>query len=90
MVAGCFVNAPGGYGVPGGNYTGNVVAQGFVDGYQTMDTIAALNFGIIIALNIQNRGVTDEKSVVRYTIRAGWIAGAVLLVVYSALATSAR
>ena len=31
MVAGCFVNAPGGYGVPGGNYTGNVVAQGFVD-----------------------------------------------------------
>ena len=86
MVVGCFVNAPGGYGVPGGNYTGNVVAQGFVDGYQTMDTIAALNFGIIIALNIQNRGVTDEKSVMRYTIRAGWIAGAVLLVVYSALA----
>lgn len=86
MVAGCVVNAPGGYGAPGGNYTGNVVAQGFVDGYQTMDTIAALNFGIIIALNIRSRGVTEDRAVVRYTVRAGWIAGAVLLAVYSALA----
>ena len=51
-----------------------------------MDTIAALNFGIVIALNIQNKGVTSESSVVGYTIKAGWIAGAVLLVVYAALA----
>lgn len=86
VVIGCLVNAPGGYGAPSGAYTGNVLAQGFVDGYQTMDTIAALNFGIVIALNIRSKGVEDDRSVVRYTIRAGWIAGAVLLAVYAALA----
>lgn len=86
IVAGCLIHAPGGYGAPTGKYVGNVLSQGFVDGYQTMDTIAALNFGIIIALNIQNRGVTESRYVVSTTIRAGWIAGAVLLVVYAALA----
>ena len=86
IMVGCLVHSPGGYGAPNGNYTGNVLSQGFLDGYQTMDTIAALNFGIIIALNIQNRGVTESASVVRCTIQAGWIAGGVLLVVYSILA----
>ena len=86
IVAGCLIHAPGGYGAPTDKYVGNVLSQGFVDGYQTMDTIAALNFGIIIALNIQNRGVTESRYVVSTTIRAGWIAGAVLLVVYAALA----
>ena len=71
---------------PTGNYTGNQAVRGFLDGYQTMDTIAALNFGIIIALNIKARGVEQEKSVVRGTIRAGWIAGAMLLVIYAMLA----
>ena len=55
-----------------------------------MDTIAALNFGIIIALNIQNRGVTESRYVVSTTIRAGWIAGAVLLVVYACLLYTSR
>ena len=51
-----------------------------------MDTIAALNFGIIISLNIQAMGITEEPAVVRETVRAGLVAGVVLLLVYSALA----
>lgn len=86
IVTGCLLHAPGGYGAPTGSYVGAVLSQGFVDGYQTMDTIAALNFGIIIALNIQSRGVREPQAVVAATIRAGWLAGAVLLVVYAALA----
>ena len=82
----CLFHAPGGYGQPGGSYTGHVVIQGFLDGYQTMDTIAALNFGIVIALNIRARGVTADRLTVRSTVRAGWIAGGVLLAVYAALA----
>ena len=74
------------YGVPTGSYTELPAIAGFLGGYQTMDTIAALNFGIIIALNIKARGVEQEKSVVRGTIRAGWIAGAMLLVIYAMLA----
>ncbi len=86
IVIGCVLHSPGGYGTPTGTYEKSRAVQGFLDGYLTMDTIAALNFGIIIALNIQNKGVTNESSVVSYTIKAGWIAGAVLLIVYAALA----
>lgn len=34
-------------------YVKGAAVQGFLDGYQTMDTLAALNFGMIVALNIQ-------------------------------------
>lgn len=85
LVAGCLVKSPGGYGPATVGFVEVPVIQGFLDGYQTMDTIAALNFGIIIALNIRARGVTKDRQVVRATIRAGWIAGGVLLVVYAAL-----
>lgn len=33
-------------------YAGNPLAKGFLEGYQTMDTIAALNFGLVIATTI--------------------------------------
>ena len=76
-----------GYGAPQSElYAAAPVARGFLDGYQTMDTIAALVFGIIIALNIRARGVEDDGDVVRYTVRAGWMAGVLLLVVYAMLA----
>ena len=76
-----------GYGAPQSElYAAAPVARGFLDGYQTMDTIAALVFGIIIALNIRARGVEEDGDVVRYTVRAGWMAGALLLAVYAMLA----
>lgn len=84
---GCLVNPLKGYGPPrGGGYAASPVVQGFLDGYQTMDTIAALVFGIIIALNIRARGVEEDRAVVRGTVKAGCIAGAMLLGVYAMLA----
>ena len=77
---GCALRPPGGYGAVTDAYASNPAVQGFLVGYQTMDTIAALNFGIVIALNIR------AGAVVRGTVRAGWLAGAVLLAVYAMLA----
>lgn len=85
IVVGCVLNPPASFSAPTGSYTSGVLAQGFVDGYLTMDTIAALNYGIVIALNIQNRGISDSSSIVKGTVRAGWIAGVVLVVLYSVL-----
>ena len=51
-----------------------------------MDTIAALNFGIVIALAIKTKGVKEEKAVVSTSIKAGFIAGALLVLIYAALA----
>lgn len=83
---GCVLHPVGGYGPVSGVYVANPAVHGFLDGYQTMDTIAALNFGIVIAMNVRARGISDEEAVVKGTIRAGWLAGAVLLAVYAMLA----
>ena len=60
--------------------------QGFIDGYQTMDTIAALNFGLVISITLSNLGVKEEKGIVKYTIVAGIFAGVILTLVYVMLA----
>lgn len=83
---GCLVWPMGRYGTPSELYSAGPGVRGFLEGYQTMDTLAALNFGIIIAMNIQVRGVTAESDVVRETIKAGIVAGVLLTVIYCALA----
>ncbi|WP_434796869.1 branched-chain amino acid transport system II carrier protein [Terrisporobacter vanillatitrophus] len=76
----------GSYAPATGDYATTPLVKGFLDGYLTMDTIAALNFGIVIALAIKSKGVKDEKAVVSMSIKAGLIAGALLVVIYSLLA----
>ncbi len=51
-----------------------------------MDTIAALNFGIVIALAIKSKGIKDEKAIISTSVKAGVGAGGLLIVVYSILA----
>ena len=75
----------GGYGQSTGEYMTSPFVKGFLKGYLTMDTIAALNFGIVIALAIKSRGVEDEKLVVSNSIKAGVIAGALLIAIYAIL-----
>ena len=86
LFAGCILRpAAPGYGTPAEAYAALPAAQGVLDGYQTMDALAALNFGAVIALNLQAVGITEESAVRRGTIRAGFIAGGMLLVVYAML-----
>ena len=59
--------------------------QGFADGYQTMDTIAALNFGLVIATTLGVFGLKDKKDVIRNTVFAGIFAGSILAIVYMML-----
>ena len=86
IFAGCLFKDHAGYGDVTTAYQNHAGIKGFLDGYQTMDAIAALNFGFIIALNIRTMGVENEKQIVGETVHAGWIAGALLLAVYCALA----
>lgn len=76
----------GEYGSAVAEYAESPFVKGFLEGYLTMDTIAALNFGIVIALAIKSKGVEDEKTVVRISIKAGLIAGGLLVVIYVLLA----
>ena len=56
-------------------YASGAFMKGFVEGYNTMDTLAAIVFGIVIALNVQACGVTERKAVARSIMKAGVIAG---------------
>ncbi|WP_209122113.1 branched-chain amino acid transport system II carrier protein [Alkalihalobacillus sp. BA299] len=60
--------------------------KGFLDGYLTMDTIAALVFGIVIVSRITERGITDRRTITSLTVKAGIIAGTGLALVYLVLA----
>ncbi|MSS62769.1 branched-chain amino acid transport system II carrier protein [Velocimicrobium porci] len=86
IVIGCLLKPIGGYGNVQGVYQNRSIAQGFLDGYQTMDTIAALNFGIIISMNIKTMGVKKEQTLIKETMYSGVIAGILLLIVYGGLA----
>ncbi len=59
--------------------------KGFTEGYNTMDTIAALNFGLVIATTLRSFGVQEKKSVMGYTVLAGVCAGTILAMVYAML-----
>jgi LIVCS family branched-chain amino acid:cation transporter len=89
LFVGCVVVGFSGANAPVGKYAAASLAvpavQGFLDGYQTMDAIAALIFGIVLAMNIRTRGVTQDDAVVKTTIRAGWVAAALFAAVYGAL-----
>lgn len=65
-----------------GDYAVNPAVKGFLEGYQTMDTIAALNFGLVIALTLRTLGIEEKKDVMHYTVRAGINAGIILSLVY--------
>lgn len=66
-------------------YVETPFAQGFVNGYLTLDTLAALVFGSIIVQAIQSRGVTDSKLITKYAVIAGIISGISLMAVYLSL-----
>jgi len=84
----------GSFVAPSGEYVDHAAAKGFVEGYQTMDALASLAFGIIVINAIKATGVSDEKHLVTSTIKAGMMSGVILMTIYFMLgylgATSAE
>jgi LIVCS family branched-chain amino acid:cation transporter len=66
-------------------YKESAFAKGFIEGYNTMDAVAALNFGLVISLAIKRFGVENDKEVVNYSLKSGFLAGGLLFVVYAML-----
>ncbi|MEG2977756.1 MAG: branched-chain amino acid transport system II carrier protein, partial [Comamonas sp.] len=88
VLGGSAVLAPvGGYSVSTTAYATQAAAfsEGFLQGYQTMDALASLIFGIVIVNAIKAAGVHDTKLHTRYCIYAGIIAAVCLGLVYASL-----
>lgn len=63
----------------------NVVAEGIKVGYQTMDVLATVLFGVIIMKSAESKGYTEHAEKRNIAISASLVAGAILLVVYGGL-----
>ncbi|WP_195269149.1 branched-chain amino acid transport system II carrier protein [Eubacterium sp. 1001713B170207_170306_E7] len=64
----------------------NIISSGITSGYQTMDVLAALIFGVIIVKTVKEKGYTEIKAKNAVIGGAGLVAGAGLLIVYFGLA----
>ena len=86
VLAGAAILMPAGaIGEPTGLYVDAPLSQGFIQGYQTMDALGALVFGIVIVNAIRSRGISDARLLTRYAIIAGVIAAVGLALVYLSL-----
>ncbi len=67
---------------PDAAYTTGAFANGFLEGYNTMDAIAGLAFGIVVVNVIRGLGVTESKYITKSTIRTGVFACLAMGVIY--------
>lgn len=82
LVIKSLVTPMGDFHAPQERYMQSPFIKGFIDGYLTMDTIAALVFGIVVITSIKEKGITDQKALASVCVKAGLIAAAGLVIVY--------
>ena len=58
---------------------------GFLEGYNTMDALASLAFGIVVVKVIYDLGVEDENVVAKSTLKSGIISCVLMAVIYVAV-----
>ncbi len=63
----------------------NVYTYAFLEGYQTLDGLAAVIFAGIILLGLKEKGYTDTSSQIKMTIKAGLVAFSIIGFVYGGL-----
>lgn len=70
--------------VPDQTYMNNAFVNGLLEGYNTMDAIAGLAFGIVVVNCIRELGIHDGKLVAIEIIKAGVITAILMSVIYFA------
>lgn len=79
-------NPIGTFTAPVGSYVDNAFMTGFTEGYNTMDALASLVFGIIVIQSIRRFGVTSTKGILKVTAKSGGIAVLFLGLIYAGVA----
>lgn len=72
-------------GTPIGTSVSLPFSKGFTDGYQTMDALASIVMAGMVLLSLIEKGYTNKKEQISMTMKAGFIAGMGLLVIYGGL-----
>lgn len=68
------------------DYQANAVLKGFIDGYNTLDALASLAFGIIIVTTIKKLGITNPAHIAKETVKSGFISIILMGLIYTLLA----
>lgn len=68
------------------SYQEHAFFTGFTQGYNTLDALAALAFGILIITTIRNMGVTKPSEIAKDTIKSGAISIVLMGIIYTLLA----
>ena len=67
---------------PVGDYAAGAFATGVLEGYNTMDALAGLAFGIVVVNVIRDLGVREPEEIARHTVRAGLFSSLLMGLIY--------
>ncbi|MBR4038771.1 MAG: branched-chain amino acid transport system II carrier protein [Clostridia bacterium] len=70
---------------PTGKYETMSFFQGFLEGYNTLDAVASLVFGIILVESIRTLGVTEPKAISASTLLSGILSTLLMAAIYCIL-----
>ncbi len=86
MLVMVIVNPMGAIGSPQDTYISGPFMKGFTEGYNTMDALASLVFGIIVINAIRAMGVTNKREILVATAKSGAVATTFLAILYVGIA----
>ncbi len=69
-----------------GTYTTSPFFRGFIEGYNTIDAVASLVFGIIIITTLQSFGLKSPRDITLGLLKSGFIAIFFMSLIYACLA----
>lgn len=66
-------------------YASGAFAKGFIEGYNTMDALASLAFGIVVINVIRGLGVESPRAIAANTVKAGVLSCLIMAAIYLAI-----
>nr|WP_191979301.1 branched-chain amino acid transport system II carrier protein [Levilactobacillus koreensis] len=87
LMLAAFIKPMGGFATTAhGAYASSPLLRGFTEGYNTLDALASLAFGIVVIDSIRALGVTDPGQIAKDIIKAGTISVLLMGLIYTLLA----
>lgn len=68
------------------SYQSNAFFKGITEGYNTMDALASLAFGILIVNAIKKLGINEPKEISKSMVKTGMVCVILMVIIYASLA----
>src|SRR5690606_29471260 len=81
-----FLNPIGEFQSPVDAYAEGAFVKGLTEGYNTMDALASLVFGIIVIKVLRSYGVRNKMQIFSATVKTGVVASGILALIYVGIA----